>query len=322
MQFKLSNKNLIKSAGVILAALAMSACGGGTTSSGGGVIVLPPSGGGGVIVTPPAVVYGPYETVFGAPCAGSEPTPGCTFNRGTMTRVKVTQDPHFDRYGYDADDLSYVKFDFLGQGIVYDDLGNVTAVRDVSNFAGYVGGTSIGVGSTSLFWENVAGKTYWLGKNGVLYNANSFSSNFGEAINSDDADDALDTNLTAISSAKNKALIKKAAAKLQKDFKLPAAKATAVASALNRFAITAQERGTVSTSEINKTFKTVFGVDYKTAQAAAKDLANGQKSAMQAMNAQSAKALGLKPAQAQAFIKGMYKSSLAQWGVDIEAVNW
>lgn len=322
MKLKLNAKKTTQALGALLTAAALTACGGGTSVGGGGVIVLPPSGGGGVIITPPVVIYGPYETVFGAACAGSEPTPGCTFNRATGTRVKVTQDPHFDRYGFDADDLSYVKFDFSGRAIVYDDLGNIDSFRNVSDFAGYVGGTSIGVGSTGLFWENVAGKTYWLGKNGVLYNANLISSNFGEAINSDDADDALDTNLTAISSAKNKALVKKAAAKLQKDFKLPAAKATAVASALNRFAITAQERGSVSTGEINKTFKTVFGVDYKTAQAAAKDLANGQKAGMQAMNAQSAKALGLKPAQAQAFIKGMYKSSLAQWGLDIEAVNW
>jgi hypothetical protein len=32
--------------------------------------------------------------------------------------------------------------------------------------------------------------------------------------------------------------------------------------------------------------------------------------------------LGLKPEQAQDFIKGMYKNALAKWGYDVNEIKW
>lgn len=294
----------------------LTACGGG--GSGGGSY-NPPSGGGGGSVP---IVQGPYETVFGAACAGREVTPGCTFNRVGGDRVNVTQDPHYDRYGYDEDDLWFVKFDNYGTAKVYDDLGNFQYTRNISQFSGYVSGNTIGVGETGLFWENVSGGTYWLGKNGVLFSANTGSGNFGDAINNKDASEASDSNFAALNSDSNKALVKAGAAQLVKEYGFSESKATAVASALNSWAVAGAERGFTTDRDMNKTFKSVFGVEYNSALSAVQDLTSGDVSSMRALTDRSAAALGLKPAQAQKFIKGMYKKSLANWGFDADSINW
>ena len=36
----------------------------------------------------------------------------------------------------------------------------------------------------------------------------------------------------------------------------------------------------------------------------------------------SATELGLKPEQAQDFIKGMYKNALTKWGYDVDQIKW
>ncbi len=126
---------------------------------------------------------GQYQDVNGIACASSQPTPGCTFLRSNSTRISVSADPHYDRYGYGSDDLWYVKFNGTGVASVYNDLGSFQYSSNVDEFSGYIGGTTIGVGTTATYWENVAGGTYWLGKNGVLYNANMVDANFGKAIN-------------------------------------------------------------------------------------------------------------------------------------------
>lgn len=292
----------------------LAACGGG---GGGGSTYNPGPGPG-----PGTPVYGPYETVFGAACSATEPTPGCTFNRSNGTRVNVTQDPHYDRYGYDADDLWFVTFDSNGNARVYNDLGVFQYSASISSFAGWVGGTQIGVGTTGLFWENVAGGTYWLGRNGVLYSANTGRGNFGEAINNKDADSASDSSFAALNSDANKALVKAGAAKLVKEYGLSQEKATAVASALNSWAVAGAERGFTTSKDMDKTFRAVFGVDFNSALAAVKDLAIGDAASMRDLTDRSAAALGLKPAQAQKFMKGMYKKSLAQWGFDVDSLNW
>ena len=305
---KLTSNLLKVSAGLMLTSL-LAACGGG----GGGGGTVPNSGG---------TIYYPYETVYGSICTTSEPTPGCTFNYNG-TRVVVSQDPHYDRYGYDSDDLWYVVFDSNGYGQVYNDLGDYQYTSYVSNFAGYVGGKYIGVGTSGLYWENISNGTYWLGKNGVLYNANGGESNFGEAINNDDADEASDTNMVALSSESTKALVAKAAQKIMKDYEgFTKEKATAVASALNRYAVSGVEKGYVTTANVDKTIKAVFGVDYQSALKAVQDLQAGDKSSMKSLTNRSADALGLKPSQAQKFIKGMYKKALAQYGYDIDQVEW
>lgn len=284
-----------------------------------GLMACDGGGGGGSGST----LYYPYETVYGDLCYNTEPTPGCTFNRSNGTRVTVYQDPHYDRYWGGSDDMYWVEFDSNGVAVIYTNNGTVYDIADVSEFAGWVGGNYIGVGTTGLFWEDIRNGTYWLGKNGVLYSANMFEGNYGEAINNDDADDATDTNFSAINSDRNKKLVKMAADKLVKEYGFKADKAKAVASALNVWGVASVERGVTTTRDISNTFKTVFGVEYSDALAAVKNFAlKNDKSGMQDLTNRSSSALGLKPHQTQKFMKEMYRKALSEWGYDIDNYNW
>jgi uncharacterized protein YfiM (DUF2279 family) len=296
-----------------LGALAiLSSCGGG----GGGSSSH--HGGGGTI----DILKYPYETVFGSECVGYEPTPGCTFSTDTGLRITVSEDPHYDRSGFGSDDMQFVEFDSSGRAYIYDEYGDFVRSADVSDFAGHIGGTTIGVGSTGFFWENVANGTYWFGKNGVLYNANSGESNFGEAINNKNSGKATNTNIIALKSKANTNLINKAAAKLVKNYEFSQEKAVAVASALNSWAVLGAERGKVTTSDMSKTFKAVFGVQFNDALAAVKGLQVGKLDGMKDVTNRSAASLGLKPHQAQEFIKDMYKDALKNYGYDAKDINW
>ena len=311
------NKMALK-ASTLLAVVALTACGGG---GGGG---SSSNGGGG---NPPIdssdIVRYPYETVYGDACRSSnQPTPGCTFVRSTGQRVTVSADPTYNSQGYGSDDLWYVKFDAAGRASVYNDLGEFQYYASISEFAGYISGTTIGVGTTGAYWENVAGKQYWFGKNGVLYSANTGSSNYGQAINNKDANKAGDTDSFALKSQANVALIKAGAQKLMKEYGFQASKAVAVASALNSWAVMGAERGKVTETDMDKTFKTVFGVQFNEAVAAFKNLQAGDTGAARELTNRSATALGLKPDQAQDFIKGMYKNALAKWGYDVNEIKW
>lgn len=288
-------------------ATGFAACGGGGGGGGGGSS---------------QVIYYPYETVYGDVCQTQEASPGCTFLKSTGERIVVSEDPDYNKLGYGSDDLWYVKFDSNGNAAVYDDLGNFQYYEDISQFAGFIGGTTIGVGDTGFYWENVANGTYWLGKNGVLYNANVGESNYGQAINDKTSSSASDTNFAALNSDANKELVERASDRLMKEYGFKQDKAVAVASALNSWAVAAAERGTTSEKDMDKTFKVVFGIQFSDALAAAKDLAYGDKSSMQDLTNRSAAALGLKPHQAQKFMKGMYKKALANWGYDESSFNW
>jgi|GEM_PF-959007 len=303
------NKLIIR-ASIILAAVALSAC----------------TGGGGTQPAPyqsSDIVRYPYETVFGDVCrSSSEPTPGCTFVRSTGQRVTVSADPHYNDYGYGSDDLWYVQFSATGTASVYNDLGVFQYYANPSEFAGYIGGTTIGVGVTGAFWENVAGNQYWFGQNGVLYSANTGSSNYGQAINNKDANKAGDSNAFALKSQANVKLIKAGADKLVKSYGLSASKAVAVASALNSWAVMGAERGKVTETDMDKTFKTVFGIQFNEAIAAFKGFQTGDTTAARELTNRSATALGLKPEQAQDFVKGMYKNALAKWGYNVDDIKW
>jgi hypothetical protein len=310
----------------VLALVVLSACGGGGGGGGGGY-----SGGGGGSTggggNPPVdssdMVRYPYETVYGDACrSSSEPTPGCTFVRSTGQRVTVSADPVYNSQGYGSDDLWYVKFDSSGRGSVYNDLGVFQYYANASEFSGYISGSTIGVGTTGAYWENVANGQYWFGKNGVLYSANSGTSNYGQAINNKDANKNGDTDSFALKSSANVALIKAGAQKLQKQYGFSASKAVAVASALNSWAVMGAERGKVTETDMDKTFKTVFGVQFNEAIAAFKSLSAGDTTAARELNQRSAANLGLKPEQAEAFIKGMYRSALAKYGYDVDKIQW
>lgn len=311
-------KNLVKGLAALTVVALMSSCGGGGGGGTGSV-----GGGGSTGGGTPSIVLYPYETVYGDICSSSAPTPGCTFSRSTGTRISVSADPDYDKYGYGSDDLWYVKFDTSGNAKVYNDLGTYQYTADISEFAGFIGGNTIGVGTTGFFWENVSNGTYWLGKNGVLYNANMIDSNFGKAINNKNAGKAMQKDILALKSAANKQLIAKGAAKLMKNYGFKADKATAVATSLNNFAVLADaQRGKITGADLNKTFKGTFGVEFSQALAAVKGLQVGNLDGMREVTNRSAAALGLKPHEAQEFIKGMYADALKQYGYDVKDVNW
>lgn len=291
--------------------LSLSACGGGGSGGGGG-------GGGGSSDT----LYYPYETVYGDVCTTQQATPGCTFLSSNGKRIKVTEDTDYNRTGHGSDDMWYVKFDASGTAAVYDEYGRFQYYAGVHEFAGYVGGTTIGVGTTGMYWENISGGTYWLGKNGVLYSANQGEGKYGEAINDKSSSEASDSNFAALRSETNKKLVSMASQKLMKEYGFQQDKAVAVASALNSWAVAAAERGQTTPQDMDKTFKSVFGVKFADALAAVKDLQTGSTSGMTEMTNRSAAALGLKPHEAQKFIKGMYRKALANWGYDVDQVNW
>ena len=291
-----------------IAASILAACGGG-----GG-------GGGG---SSSNVLYYPYETLYGDACSGYEATPGCTFFHSNGQRIDVAQDPDYNRHGAGSDDMWYVQFNGSGTAAdVYNSFGIFQYTTSTANFANFVGGSMIGLGVTGLFWENVAGGEYWLGKNGVLYSANSFASNYGKAINDHSAGDAADNDMVALTSEANEQIVEMGASKLEKDYGFSHDKARAVASALNSWGVAAAERGYTTTNDMDSTFKSAFGVNFSSALAAVKDLQSGDVEKMRDLTNRSAAALGLKPQQAQKFMKGMYKKALASWGYDVDSISW
>jgi hypothetical protein len=324
-------RKLALGAGMTLALSILSACGGG---GGGGSIGTGGGGsssGGGSVGDSADIVRYPYETVFGDACTASkEPTPGCTFVRATGLRVTVSADPTYDSQGYGSDDVWYVKFANNGDAVVYDDLGNPqkTVLGNIktykpSDFAGYIAGTAstIGVGVTGAFWEDVAGKTYWFGKNGVLYSANTGDANYGQAINNKDATKVTNTNSKALKSSANRQLIM-AGAKALQEKGLPASKAVAVASAMNSMAVMSSERGAILENDANKAFTALSGgVEIREAIAAFKSFAEGDKQAARELVNRSANAFGLTPSENEAYLKNLYRASLAKQGFDVDQIS-
>lgn len=192
----------------------------------------------------------------------------------------------------------------------------------ISELSGWQGGSYIGVGTTGLFWENVAGGVYWLGNTGVLYDANVGELDYTEAINSPLASEIADKDFAAMAGEQNDALIKSAAKGLEKRYGMKAEKATAIASALNRWAVAGAERGFTTATDMASTFEAVFGVDAKTALAAAGQYKLGDKKGLRNLVNRFADAAGIRPDQAQQFVKDSYAKALASWGYgDISTVD-
>ena len=124
-----------------------------------------------------------FRDVNGNACVVQEATPGCTFRLSNGSRLKVSDDPDFNRFGGGANDLWYVTFDGAGNAQVYNDLGQFQYLATASDFPGHIGGSTIGVGTTGFYWEDVTFGTYWLGRNQVLYSANGGTMNYEAAIN-------------------------------------------------------------------------------------------------------------------------------------------
>ncbi len=293
---------LVKSLGLPLLVANIVSCGGGGGGGGGNHIV-----------------YYPYENVYGDVCTGKfDPTPGCTFNRDDGSRVIVSQSADYNLFGGKDGDLYRVEFDGNGYGDVYEVIGGVyyyLETRHASSFSGWQGGSTIGVGTTGLFWENVAFGDYYLDSKGVLYSANVHESNFYEAINNQTAGMTANTDIAAINEDLNRELVAKAASNLVEKYGFQESKAQAVASQLNRFAVGLNNRGYSAPEDIKSTFQATFGVDYGSAVAAVEDLLLRRKpEAIRELQNRSAAALGLQPRMAKQFIKDSYEKALADFG--------
>lgn len=299
------NKMVVRLAAATLGLMMLSSCGGGGSGR---------------------VLYYPYETLFGDLCSSSEPVPGCTFHSDDGSRIKVTEDPDYGVFGNGSDDMWYVEFWKDSDGNVWGDVSNNLGLYQntlhISEFAGWVGDSYIGLGTTGLFWENVTNGVYWWGKNGVLYSGNPFDSNFGEAINNDIAFQPGDMNFAALSSEGFKELNNKAAKKLVDKYGFSDEKAHAVANALSRWNVSAVERGFTTTKAMDKTFQETFGVDFNSALSAVKSYMAGNKEQARDLTNRSAAALGIKPHHAEQFIKDMYADALADYNYDVSTLKW
>jgi len=287
-----------------------------------GALTLTNCGGGGGSSAP--VLYYPYETVYGDICASYQPVPGCTFLRSTGERIVVTEDPAYSAT-IGSDNLYWVQFDSSGTvaTVYYPNSTRIYDIMNISEFAGYVGGTFVGVGTTGLFWEDVRNGQYWWGDTGILYNANWGESNYGRAINNQAAGEAADTNMAAAASEANDELVEKGAEKLMAEYGFQYEKAHAVASALSNWALAAADRRVTTAQDMDETFTSVFGVKFSRALAAVnKYRTTEDKTMMKDLVMESADALGLRPEQAQRFIKGMYGKAAASVGIkDIDLLN-
>lgn len=144
----------------------------------------------------------------------------------------------------------------------------------------------------------------------------------GRALNSVSANKGSDSNWAASASDTRKEKIDMFAEGLQKKYSLPKDKATVVASALESYHETQVERGFSTAQDVEISFKKVFGVDYNSALAAAQAFQNGQPAQIRDLTNRSAAYLGIKPDQAQKFIKEMYRGTMKENGYDPDTVSW
>lgn len=269
---------------------------------------------------PAPAVYYPYANVYGGVCATMEVTPGCTFLESTGQRVTVVRDSSYNTYGHGSSDMSFVKFDYLGNAAVYDKYGYYRGSMRARDFAGWQGGSFIGVGSSGAFWENVSGGTYWYGATGVLYSANSYAGNYGEAINTHTSE-VTEDDFGTLNTVENQKLVERAAKSLENRYGMKLEKATALASALNTWGVMAAEQGYTTAKDIDRTME-AFGVSYSDAVQAAMDLSQNKTERMKAVTAQTANHLGIQPGQAEKLIKDSYGPALSSMGYDVNQIKW
>jgi hypothetical protein len=201
-----------------------------------------------------------------------------------------------------------------GRGKLYDMDGNYKGtideqdMRDVDSW-GYVNGHSL---TGWMYYDKIGNHLYMEDSNGGV----------GRAINSKTAGRASDSNWAAQASEARQEKIDMVARGLNNTYAMPMAKAQVVASALQLYHETNVERGVSTAKDVESTFKTVFGVEYNSAVAAAKSYQNGNSEQIQALTNRSADYLGIKPAQAERFVKDMYRNTMKQNGYDVDQMSW
>jgi Ca2+-binding RTX toxin-like protein len=126
-----------------------------------------------------------FMNLAGAIGDQSGPAPGFTFLFPGGERADVTYDPHYGRFGGGTDDMQVVEFDSNGVAVVYRLDGGIDRIQDMTEFAGYVSDYYIGFGpgTPSEYLEDIRNGKYWLGEEGVLYEAWSFQPDYLFAIN-------------------------------------------------------------------------------------------------------------------------------------------
>ena len=251
------------------------------------LLQLTACGGGGSRQKP--VLFYPYETVFGEVCNETTPVPGCTFRTLDGRRVTVSEDRDFNRSGNGSNDLQFVIFREAWNGRTFETVGDVftldsrgrtsrnpIATLPAASFQGHQFSSTIGVGVTGLFWRDVLnGNQFWFGpSSGVLYDANDFSSTFGQAINNSGSE-RTNNRWANLEYKAEQSFLQKAAYKLQQ--KLPfmsERQALNMATQLDQIAVAHVSPARVLTlSEQDNLLKDFVGVDARTATRVALDVA-------------------------------------------------
>lgn len=144
----------------------------------------------------------------------------------------------------------------------------------------------------------------------------------GRSINSRSAGRSSDSNWAAGASEARAEKVNMFARGLNREFALPLERARVVASALQIYHETKVERGYSTPQDVADTFKRVFGVEYTSALSALQNLQAGQPEQIRDLTNRSAAYLGIKPHQAQRFVKKMYAKTIRENGYDADSINW
>lgn len=300
----------------------------------GFALMLSACGGGGGGSSAPPTIYWPFTKINGDVCSNvNNPKPGCTYNRADGTRVSVTQAQDFNKYGHGSDDLWYVKFDSLGNAYIYDPKYSsivpyeVVAADTLPGFKDYgIGSVWFGNDAGSYSYRHdVAGGTYWVDQNWVLYNANVGESTFMKAINNNGSDDASDMDFTGQNTEATKSAQDEMAGILHDKFGVGISQAKSVASISLAFGSGALERGYLSKVESENMFQKAFGVGTKDLQTAALESYSKQKASSSAIATFSivANKLGqTKASQAGNLMAYLFKDAAKAYGVSDEQLSW
>jgi len=190
-----------------------------------------------------------------------------------------------------------------------DDVGKIHA-EDMRGWNGY-----------SVYGTPLRGFMYYNYSGNRLYEEDS-GGGVGRAINNAAAARGSDSNWAAQAAESRKEKIAMFAEGLQHKYALPKEKAGVVASALQAYHETQVERGFSTAKDVEDSFQKVFGVEYNTALTAAKAFQDGKPQQIRDLTNRSAAYLGIKPDQAQKFIKSMYRETLKQNGYDPDTLSW
>lgn len=213
-----------------------------------------------------------------------------------------------------ASGTSVYRVQWVGdKGYLTDSNGKDAGTINAEDMRGYSNGYVYGNRLSGFMYYNYSGNRLYLEDSG---------GGVGRSINSAAARSGSDSNWSARASELRKEKIEMFADGITRKYAIPKDKAVVVASALQAYHETQVERGFSTAQDVEVSFKKVFGVEYGSALAAAKSFQGGQPQQIRDLTNRSAAYLGIKPDQAQKFIKDMYRGTLKQNGYDPDTLNW